>query len=34
VLETGENALERLLERLGADTLVIRTRAELDADAA
>ena len=33
-LEVGEDALERLLERLGAGALVIRTRAELDADAA
>jgi phosphoglycolate phosphatase-like HAD superfamily hydrolase len=29
-LETGEGALERLLDRLGEDTRVIRTRAELD----
>jgi phosphoglycolate phosphatase-like HAD superfamily hydrolase len=30
-LETGGGALERLLTRLGADVLVVRTRAELDA---
>ncbi|HET6623276.1 MAG TPA: hypothetical protein VFG70_02000 [Gaiellaceae bacterium] len=29
-LETGEGALERLLARLGADAVVVRTRAELD----
>jgi phosphoglycolate phosphatase-like HAD superfamily hydrolase len=28
-LETGEDALERLLSRLGADARVVRTRAEL-----
>jgi phosphoglycolate phosphatase-like HAD superfamily hydrolase len=28
-LETGEDALERLLARLGADTRVVRTRTEL-----
>jgi phosphoglycolate phosphatase-like HAD superfamily hydrolase len=28
-LETGEGALERLLARLGADTVVVRTTAEL-----
>lgn len=28
-LETGEGALDRLLERLGADALVVRTRDEL-----
>lgn len=28
-VETGSGALERLLERLGADTLVVRTRLEL-----
>jgi phosphoglycolate phosphatase-like HAD superfamily hydrolase len=33
-LETGEDALERLLARLGDDVLVIRTRAELDDSAA
>jgi phosphoglycolate phosphatase-like HAD superfamily hydrolase len=33
-LETGAGSLERLLARLGADTLVIRTRAELDSGAA
>jgi phosphoglycolate phosphatase-like HAD superfamily hydrolase len=32
-LETGAAALERLLTRLGADALVIRTRSELDTDA-
>jgi phosphoglycolate phosphatase-like HAD superfamily hydrolase len=29
-LETGDGALERLLARLGADAVVVRTRAELD----
>ena len=29
-LETGDGALERLLSRLGADAVVVRTRAELD----
>ena len=29
VVETGDGALERVLERLGADTRVIRTRDEL-----
>jgi phosphoglycolate phosphatase-like HAD superfamily hydrolase len=29
VLETGEDALEKLLARLGPDTRVVRTRAEL-----
>lgn len=33
-LETGAGALERLLERLGEDALVVRTRAELDGAAA
>lgn len=33
-LETGDGALERLLSRLGADTVVVRTRAELDLDRA
>jgi hypothetical protein len=28
-LETGEGALERLLARLGDDTVVVRTRDEL-----
>ena len=31
-LETGNGALERLLSRLGADAVVVRTRAELDLD--
>lgn len=30
-LEAGEGALERLLERLGPDVVVVRTRAELTA---
>ena len=30
-VETGAAALERLLERLGADALVVRTREELRA---
>lgn len=34
VLETGADALERLLQRLGADALVVRTRDELDTAAA
>ena len=29
-LETGDGAFERLLARLGADAVVVRTRAELD----
>ena len=29
-LETGDGALDRLLARLGADAVVVRTRAELD----
>jgi len=29
-LETGPNALERLLERIGADAVVVRTGAELE----
>ena len=33
-LETGDGALERLLSRLGADAVVVRTRAELDLDRA
>jgi phosphoglycolate phosphatase-like HAD superfamily hydrolase len=33
-LEAGAGALERLLERLGPDALVVRTREELDAAAA
>jgi hypothetical protein len=32
-LEAGEGALERLLSRLGPDTIVIRTRAELGGNA-
>ena len=33
-LETGDGALERLLTRLGADAVVVHTRAELDLDRA
>jgi phosphoglycolate phosphatase-like HAD superfamily hydrolase len=33
-LETGSGALERLLEALGTDAIVVRTRAELEAAAA
>jgi phosphoglycolate phosphatase-like HAD superfamily hydrolase len=33
-LEVGADALERLLTRLGPETRVVRTRAELDGDAA
>jgi hypothetical protein len=29
MLETGTGALERLLARLGADSIVVRSRAEL-----
>jgi phosphoglycolate phosphatase-like HAD superfamily hydrolase len=30
VLETGSDALQRVLERLGHDALVVRTRADLE----
>jgi len=33
-VETGAGALERLLERLGPDTVIVRSAAELDATAA